>query len=67
MDGKKKSTYTGLTEARKRANQKYIDKYQYTFSNMSVCQRSSQFRVKISFFKPCKPCVKTASPAQYPL
>ena len=24
---KKKSTYTGLTEARKRANQKYIDKF----------------------------------------
>lgn len=40
MDGKKKSTYTGLTEARKRANQKYIDKFVEVKVRMTADKRT---------------------------
>lgn len=40
MDGKKKGTYNGLTEARKRANQKYIDKFVEVKVRMTADKRT---------------------------
>ena len=40
MNEKKKSTYNGFTEARKRANQKYIDKFVEVKVRMTADKRT---------------------------